>query len=444
MSSPAISIAALSKRYRIGRANPGDGLRHAIDEIALAPWRQLRRLAGSVADPPSNRSLADGFWALRDVSLDVAEGRVVGIIGRNGAGKTTLLKLVSRITEPTSGRIRLRGRVASLLEVGTGFHPELTGRENIFLNGAILGMKKVEIQRKFDEIVAFAEIGAFLDTPVKRYSTGMYTRLAFAIAAHLESEILLVDEVLAVGDVGFQRKCLGKMSSVSKQEGRTVLFVSHNMAAVSQLCDRVVHLEQGRIVREGSTATVVGDYFAATSAYGASRDLAGIDVPGKVRPLRFCSVAVLDDEGRENATLRFDASFRFKLEYEVPEPRSWIEMSVRLLTADGRAVLTTMQSDLAPEVVRRVRHGRYEITIPFPARFLMPGDYVINIASHEPGGGALFELHESVIRFTIEDTGSSFAKYGNHQANGLIVMDLPWDERPLTSPLTGHASTVVS
>ncbi len=183
------------------------------------------------------------------------------------------------------------------------------------MNGAILGMKKVEIQRRFDEIVEFAEIGAFLDTPVKRYSTGMYTRLAFAIAAHLESEILLIDEVLAVGDVGFQRKCLGKMNTVSRQEGRTVLFVSHNMAAVSQLCDRVVHLEHGLIVGEGSTATVVGDYFAATSAYGASRLLDDADSAGKARPLRFCSVAVLDDEGRENAALRFDAPFRLKLEY---------------------------------------------------------------------------------------------------------------------------------
>ncbi|HEY7450380.1 MAG TPA: ABC transporter ATP-binding protein [Vicinamibacterales bacterium] len=437
---PAISITALSKRYRINGSNPGDGLRHAINELALAPWRQVRRLAGrpSRSIPPT--STPQEFWALRDVSLDVDEGKVVGIIGRNGAGKTTLLKLVSRITAPTSGFIKLRGRVASLLEVGTGFHPELTGRENVFLNGAILGMKKVEIQRKFDEIVSFAEIGAFLDTPVKRYSTGMYTRLAFSIAAHLESEILLVDEVLAVGDVAFQRKCLGKMNSVARHEGRTVLFVSHNMAAVTQLCDRVVHLEHGQIVRQGVTSTVVGDYFAATSAHGASRHLAGVDEAGRKQPLWFCNVAVLDDEGRENAALRFDAPFRVRLEYEVPEPTSWIEMSVRLLTADGRAVLTTMQSDLAPEVVRQVRHGRYEITIPFPARFLMPGDYVINIASHEPGGGALFELHESVIRFTIEDTGSSFARYGNHQANGLVVMDLPWDERPLSN----HSSIAIS
>jgi lipopolysaccharide transport system ATP-binding protein len=212
------------------------------------------------------------------------------------------------------------------------------------------------------------------------------------------------------------------------------------MAAVTQLCDRVVHLEHGRIVREGVTSSVVGDYFAATSAYGASRDLVGVDEAEKRQPLWFCHVAVLDDEGRENAALRFDAPFRVRLEYEVPEPTSWIEMSVRLLTSDGRAVLTTMQSDLAPEVVRQVRHGRYEITIPFPARFLMPGDYVINIASHEPGGGALFELHESVIRFTIEDTGSSFARYGNHQANGLVVMDLPWDERPLSN----QSSTAIS
>ena len=208
------------------------------------------------------------FWALKDVSFEVQEGEVLGIIGRNGAGKSTLLKILSRITEPTSGRITLRGRVASLLEVGTGFHPELTGRENIFLNGAILGMSRAEIRKKFDEIVAFAEIEKFLDTPVKRYSSGMYVRLAFAVAAHLEPEILIVDEVLAVGDAEFQKKCLGKMNEVSRRDGRTVLFVSHNMAAVTQLTERAILLSHGSIAHSGECQSVVQFYLAESRGRG--------------------------------------------------------------------------------------------------------------------------------------------------------------------------------
>jgi len=254
MPDPAITIENLGKRYTIGhqRAN-GDGLRHAIEGAIRAPvaWLRSRR---------QEKLQQVDFWALKDISFQIKQGEVVGIIGRNGAGKSTLLKILSRITVPTEGRIRIAGRTASLLEVGTGFHQELTGRENIFLNGAILGMTRAEIIRKFDEIVEFSEIEEFLDTPVKRYSSGMYVRLAFAVAAHLEPEILIVDEVLAVGDTGFQKKCLGKMGSFA-QSGRTVLFVSHNMEAVRNLCQRGVWLKEGRVHKDGKADEIVEAYF---------------------------------------------------------------------------------------------------------------------------------------------------------------------------------------
>jgi len=268
MPPPIISVENLSKRYVVGHRSERTG---PYTYVALRDvlGQEIRNAARKAVDVVRGRHVVQGdtfeeFWALHDVSFDVQQGEVLGIIGRNGAGKSTLLKVLSRITEPTEGRITLRGRVASLLEVGTGFHPELTGRENIYLNGAVLGMKRAEIRKKFDEIVAFAEVDRFLDTPVKRYSSGMYVRLAFAVAAHLEPEILIIDEVLAVGDAEFQRKCLGKMDDVARREGRTILFVSHNLAAVSQLANRAVLLKEGTIAFEGAIP-------AAISAYTAGR-----------------------------------------------------------------------------------------------------------------------------------------------------------------------------
>lgn len=257
MSDTVIRVENLSKRYRLGAVQARYGsLRESLVEAAALPFRKLRSLASGVPLPAPNE-----IWALKDISFEVQRGEVLGIIGRNGAGKSTLLKILSRITRPTEGRVRLRGRVGSLLEVGTGFHPELTGRENIYLNGAILGMRRSEIERKFDEIVAFAEIEQFLDTPVKHYSSGMYMRLAFAVAAHLEPEILLVDEVLAVGDAQFQKKCLGKMGEVAK-EGRTVLFVSHNMNAIEVLCELTCWINKGIIRNIGQTKDIVSDYMS--------------------------------------------------------------------------------------------------------------------------------------------------------------------------------------
>ena len=260
-----ITVSNLGKKYRISHQTEKHryvALRDVIAEKANGFFKKLK------GESMKRKSVED-FWALKDVSFEVKQGEVIGIIGRNGAGKSTLLKILSRITEPTEGRVHIRGRVASLLEVGTGFHPELTGRENIFLNGAILGMHRAEIKRKFDEIVDFSGVEKFLDTPVKRYSSGMYVRLAFAVAAHLEPEILIVDEVLAVGDAEFQKKCLGKMESVSTKEGRTVLFVSHNMDAVSRLCASVIILNKGCKEFEGETAQAVPKYLSYYSHIGS-------------------------------------------------------------------------------------------------------------------------------------------------------------------------------
>ncbi len=263
MSSPIISVAGLGKRYYLSHEKRQDTLRDTLTQGARGLWRRL-------TDPAGAGPGGEEFWALRDVSFEVAQGDIVGIIGRNGAGKSTLLKLLSRITEPTTGRATIRGRVASLLEVGTGFHPELSGRDNIFLNGAILGMSRAEIARKFDEIVAFAEVERFLDTQVKHYSSGMYVRLAFSVAAHLEPELLIVDEVLAVGDAAFQKKCLGKMEAVAGKEGRTILFVSHNLAAVERLCTRALYLENGRLKLAASVAEVEQQFLADLNTGGAA------------------------------------------------------------------------------------------------------------------------------------------------------------------------------
>ncbi|MEI9479288.1 MAG: ABC transporter ATP-binding protein, partial [Deltaproteobacteria bacterium] len=253
MSDTVIQVENLGKRYRIGQRERYLALRDVITEAAKAPFRALARRSSN------NKNKENSFWALKDVSFEVKHGEVLGIIGQNGAGKSTLLKVLSQITEPTEGRATIHGRVASLLEVGTGFHPELTGRDNIFLNGAILGMSRKEIQRKFDEIVAFSEIEKFIDTPVKRYSSGMYVRLAFAVAAHMEPDIFIVDEVLAVGDAQFQKKCLGKMGGVAT-EGRTVLFVSHNMSAVQQLCQSGIVLNEGKLNFDGDVGNAIRGY----------------------------------------------------------------------------------------------------------------------------------------------------------------------------------------
>jgi lipopolysaccharide transport system ATP-binding protein len=426
MSDAVIQVEGLGKRYSLFHQGSGDrGLRHVLNEMALAPLRMFQK--AREPKPETKGSAYEDFWALKEVGFSIQPGEVVGVVGRNGAGKSTLLKILSRITEPTEGRITIRGRVASLLEVGTGFHPELTGRENIFLNGAILGMPRAEIKRKFDDIVAFAEVERFIDTPVKRYSSGMYVRLAFAVAAHLEPEILIVDEVLAVGDTQFQKKCLGKMEEVSEKDGRTILFVSHNMGAVSQLCTRGIFLEGGRVTMDDSAAMVVSRYLGGrTESDEGERLLTANEAEARKRKkLFFRTLRLANHLG--GATTELDVRFPFSVEadYEAVQPVRRVEMTVRILTSDGRPVMTTLQSEMTPEILDLERRGRHRIAVTFPGMFLMPGSYLLNVAAHEPNG-EIFDLHEGALAFTVKDTGTVFTKYQHYSGIGVVMQSLPW------------------
>ena len=336
MSDVAITVENLSKSYLIGH-QAGQRERYTALRDVIA--REARNFARKGLDFIGGRQIVQGdeveqFWALRDVSFEVKRGEVLGIIGRNGAGKSTLLKILSRITEPISGRAVVRGRVASLLEVGTGFHPELTGRENIFLNGAILGMTRVEIRKKFDEIVAFAEVERFLDTPVKRYSSGMYVRLAFAVAAHLEPEILIIDEVLAVGDARFQKKSLGKMQSVAVNENRTVLFVSHSLQAVQSLCDRAILLNSGTVEAQGASRAVVGQYLRHAQSPGGEKVWPEDASPGN-DAVSLLAVRIIGEGGETSRSVDTDKDFFVELEFKARRLDTSLCVGFDLANSDG-------------------------------------------------------------------------------------------------------------
>jgi len=371
MNTSAISIERLSKRYVIGgRRSSHHGLRHALHR-AMDP----RTWVDALRQQDAKRQ---EFWALRDVNLDIVEGEVVGIVGRNGAGKSTLLKILSRITEPTEGRIRVRGRLASLLEVATGFHPDLTGRENVFLNGAILGMGRAEIRRKFDQIVDFAEVGKFLDTPVKHYSSGMYVRLAFAVAAHLEPDILIVDEVLAVGDAEFQKKCLDKMDATA-QTGRTVLFVSHNMQAVARLSTRGILLDTGRIAMEGPAHRVASAYLNSGIGTNAVREWHDLATAPGDSVVRLCAVRVRSHAGELVDAIDIRQAVGIEIEYEVLEPGHVFHPHFALYNEDG--VTLFIAQDVDPEWRRRRRPaGRYASTGWIPGNLLAEGAVSVEVS----------------------------------------------------------------
>jgi len=315
MNQPIISVQGIGKRYKLGATHGGRTYKTMRDSLARIVKVPTRLFIKSTAQPFKTNFDHDYIWALRNVSFDMQQGEVLGIIGRNGAGKSTMLKILSQITDPTEGEIRLFGRVASLLEVGTGFHPELTGRENVYLNGAILGMTRVEIKKKFDEIVSFAGVEKFLETPVKRYSSGMYVRLAFAVAAHLEPEILIVDEVLSVGDAEFQKKCLGKMQDVSKREGRTVLFVSHNMSAIQSLCNRVIVLKSGQVCFSGQVLEGINNYLNEFQNDLFIKDLKEIDRKG-TRELIITKFLIKDLHDRPLGVILSGTDVMFEFQYE--------------------------------------------------------------------------------------------------------------------------------
>jgi lipopolysaccharide transport system ATP-binding protein len=403
MTQPAIRVEHLGKQYQIGAPGPRYAtFREALTKAALAPWRRFRQLSG-VAQEQSI------IWALRDVSFEVQPGEVVGIIGRNGAGKSTLLKILSQITEPTEGRVTLNGRVASLLEVGTGFHPELTGRENVFLNGSILGMSRREIARKFEEIVDFAGVERFIDTPVKHYSSGMQVRLAFAVAAHLEPEILLVDEVLAVGDIAFQKKCLGKIGQVAVS-GRTVLLVSHNLAAVEALCTFAILLSEGNLIAQGNTKTVLRTYLKSVNCdAGLSlNDRSDRQGSGAVR---FVYVSLADDRGQRQASFQcgHDSEivlvFENRLKHDITNLHVALgidnELGQRVLLLDS-TLLGTDLSDVAP--------GTGMIHFAIPKLSLLPGRYSFNV----------FSAINGIIADWIQNAGSFDVEGGDYFGTGRL------------------------
>ncbi|MCE9591939.1 MAG: ABC transporter ATP-binding protein [Planctomycetes bacterium] len=420
MSDPIIRVEGLGKRYRIGGRNGIDrSLPEAVMQTA-ADW--ARRLTGRrAADAAPHQS---DFWALRDVSFDIQPGEVVGIIGQNGAGKSTLLKILSEITDPTEGTATIRGRIGSLLEVGTGFHPELSGRENIYLNGAILGMSSAEVARKFNDIVAFSEIGAFLDTPVKRYSSGMYTRLAFAVAAHFEPEVLIIDEVLAVGDAAFQKKCLGKMGDVARA-GRTVLFVSHNLGAINRLCHRCVYLKEGRAVMVGPSPLVVRRYLEDTA-----KGLGGRTVDDQDNSdVQFTHAAITDAVGRTTSQIDFSDDGFLTIDYRVRRRLDDLHVTFRLYNDAGVAVL--FASDTEYTFGRNVgvtEPGDYRATIRLPGHLLFPGRYRLDLIG---------ELHRvricgsaaNCLNFEIVSTGELNPEEGGW---GIIYPKLDWETRQVT------------
>ena len=370
MTHPIIEVKNLSKEYIISHnVQPYYTLRDSLTRIIKKPFKYF--------SSKNSSSKKEKFLALNDVNFSVMPGEVIGIIGRNGAGKSTLLKILSQITPPTSGSAHLRGRVASLLEVGTGFHPELTGRENIFLNGAILGMKQNEIAKKFDEIVAFSGVEKFIDTPVKRYSSGMYVRLAFAVAAHLEPEILIVDEVLSVGDAEFQKKCLGKMGDVSKKDGRTVLFVSHNLEAIKNLCDRCILLDNGKKIFEGDTENTLAQYNNLQSnrevkinkgEYNANRRGSGT--------LSFTSIEILDTDDKKRNTFNIGETVRFKMSYAVYEEIEGLHANVCFFSNKARELLLTdMRYEVKSGTLKKNEAGAFIIEVQLTS--ISPGEYIL-------------------------------------------------------------------
>lgn len=399
-SDYSIQVKGISKRYKIGTAQQrADTLRDLITN-------QIQRMGQSLSRGGRVRKTADTIWALKDVSFDVRQGQALGIIGRNGAGKSTLLKILSRVTDPTEGYGELRGRVGSLLEVGTGFHPELTGRENIFLNGAILGMTRKEIQSRFDEIVDFSEVGQFIDTPVKRYSSGMYLRLAFAVAAHLEPEILVVDEVLAVGDADFQRKCLGKMGDVA-QQGRTVLFVSHNMSSILRLTEETLVLEKGKVLLRAPSAEAVDFYLNRGLSKLGERFWEEDEVPPSAAPFRPLAIRVRAKDGTVSDTVRSVEPFTIEIEYALSEDLTGLRVGFYLMSTRGEPIFTSFDTDsseLFQAFPARAR-GTYTSRCVIPANTLNEGRFVLGINASSYHIRRYFQ-DEQALTFSVDASGA--------------------------------------
>jgi lipopolysaccharide transport system ATP-binding protein len=419
-----IQVDKLSKSYLIGHRAES-----STETFREMLGRRTRRATRGLRDIAAGRQIVGGddieeFWAIKDVSFDVRRGEAMGVIGRNGAGKSTLLKVLSRVTEPTGGRVTIRGRVASLLEVGTGFHPELTGRENIFLNGAILGMSRSEIKSKFDEIVDFAEVGKFLDTPVKRYSSGMYVRLAFAVAAHLEPEILIVDEVLAVGDIAFQKKCLGKMRSVAN-EGRTVLFVSHNIPAVLELTQRAVMLEHGRVTVAGRTGDIVSAYLRNLhQASDGANDLGAYRT--NYRKEGFVDIENVRVDGLPPgaAVTPFGKGVIIEIDLLAHRPIEQGIVNINILNDQLEIIATVMSADA--EYYYGLGPGRLRIQCDVGRLPLLPGDYLLNVGVAETGGGLAWDVLKTLPGFRIDGSENPVWLREPVRPGAVFIDDCKW------------------
>lgn len=429
MTDVAIRCEGLAKRYEIGEREAYKTIRDVITDAVAAPFRRLRSAAQHSSHGNGSQDKPT-IWALKDVSFQIKRGEVVGIIGRNGAGKSTLLKILSRITEPTEGRVDIWGRVGSLLEVGTGFHPELTGRDNIFLNGAILGMKKTEIARKFDEIVAFAEVEKFIDTPVKRYSSGMYVRLAFAVAAHMQPGILIVDEVLSVGDAQFQKKCIGQMDAVARG-GRTVLFVSHNVPAVTRLCSRCILLQAGAVLKDGMTHEVMNAYLRTELATSAAREWAISESPGdevvKLRAVRVCKI-----DGTVSETFDIRQPIGIDVVFDVLEDGYILAPNIHLFDDEGTNLFISIDQD--SDWRRSPRPpGRYCSTAWIPGNFMAEGFFTVRVAVTTFSNMTVHFDEPDAVAFQVIDSTDGDSARGDYAGH------LPGVVRPILNWTTTYA-----
>jgi homopolymeric O-antigen transport system ATP-binding protein len=421
MNGPAISVEGLSKEYRLGVINHGTLFRDLQSFWARKLGRpDPNAVIGARQGQPGER-----FQALDKISFTVQPGETLGIIGRNGAGKSTLLKVLSRVTAPTSGRVLIRGRLSSLLEVGTGFHPELTGRENIFLNGAILGMSKTEIRGRLDEIIAFSEVEQFIDTPVKRYSSGMYVRLAFAVAAHLEPEILVVDEVLAVGDYEFQKKCLGKMKHVST-EGRTILFVSHNMTAINSLCGRSIWLDSGRIQSDGPSPEITRVYLSTAAGSSLPRKRYPHDLADD-RVARITELSVINEAGELTHGYELTKPFKIRIQYHLKAEVAGATVGLQILSDDsGETIISLSDTELEPSRLQTRKSGTHMVEVQIPDRLLNTGTYSVRVgisrSRHE-----ILDVAEG-LSFRIVDSIGIVQYLGFERKSSLLALQLPWND----------------
>lgn len=421
MTDAIISVENMGKRYRIGvREKEPENLRDAVGSLLGSPFRYLRQMTRL---PTEEETL----WALKDVSFEVRQGEVLGIVGRNGAGKSTLLKILSRITEPTEGRAIVNGRIGTLLEVGTGFHPELTGRENTYLNGAILGMKRQEIDRKFDEIVAFAEIDEFIDTPVKRYSSGMYVRLAFAVAAHLEPDILVVDEVLAVGDNRFQKKSLDKMSEVTSH-GRTVLFVSHSMPAISRICQSAILLDRGQLVVHDQVDRVITRYLSNNGASSAAEWLAGPYESTNRSGVVVKRVRVLNSEGLVSESHNIDVEIQIEVVYDCLMPLKDVHVQVQVFNDAGTALFASADNLVKDRLHLEHPPGRYCSVCIIPPNFLAEGRHIVKVVTINLNDREKYNVHFDVAAIWVRDPSDGTTVRGNWAGEwpGVLRPMLDW------------------